>query len=412
MLTAPPLELQKIRKDFPVLGTQMNGKPLVYLDNAATSQKPSSVIKAMNDFYHDRYATINRGVYTLSQQATEACDQVRLKCQKFLNAAKHSEIIFTKGTTESINMVMYGLMDSFKEGDEIILTVMEHHSNLVPWQQLQKKGVRLKFVDIDEEGKLKMEELRKLMHEKTRLIAFTFISNVLGTVNPAAEICALAREKGILSLVDAAQAVPHRAVDVRKLGCDFLVFSGHKMLGPQGIGILYGRKEILGNLTPLLYGGDMVKEVSLEQANFAEVPQIFEAGTQNVVGAVGLGRAVDYLLEMGMEAIEEHDRDIVEYALEKLLAVDGLVLYGPRDARFRGALVSFNLGNIHPHDVAEFLGSKGIIVRAGHLCCQPLMKRLGISSCVRASFYIYTIREDIDKLCSALEECRRFFTHG
>lgn len=335
-------------------------------------------------------------------------DLARGKVARFVNADPE-EIIFTSGTTAGINLLMYSLGSEFNEGDEIILTVMEHHSNLVPWQQLQKKGVRLLYVDIDESGRLRLDELEQMLDEKVKLVCITYVSNVFGVANPIREICAMAHKVGAKVVVDAAQAVPHFPIDVKKLDCDFLVFSGHKMLGPMGVGVFYGKKDLLDEMQPVHYGGDMIKEVSLEGSSFAEAPQKFEAGTQNVAGVIGLGTAIDYLRSIGMENIARHEKELMIYALGKLRRIDKVMIYGYVELGDGIGVISFNLEDIHAHDVAEFLGSRGIAVRAGHMCCQPLMKRLGISSCVRASFYLYNGKEDVDVLCDALNECRRFF---
>ncbi len=397
-----------VKKDFPILQRKVQGKPLVYLNSAATSQKPRAVIDAMHRFYEEGNANIHRGNDFMSVEATRRYDGAREKIAGFIGA-ETEEIIFTSGTTAGINLLMYSLGDDLKSGDEILLTMMEHHSNLVPWQQLKKKGVHVLYADIDEEGRLKMNEFEQFFEGNVKLVCVTAVSNVLGTVNPIKEICEIAHAHGAFVVVDAAQVVPHLPVDVKNWNCDFLVFSGHKMLGPMGVGVLYGKKEILENMKLFLFGGDMIKEVSLEETSFAELPRRFEAGTQNVEAVIGLAEAVDYLEKIGMKNIEEHEKELTRYALERMQQIDGLQIYGPPGVDERLGVISFNLGNFHAHDVAEFLGSRGIAVRAGHMCCQPLMKRLGISSCVRASFYFYNTLEDVDALCSVLEECRRFF---
>lgn len=399
---------EKLKMDFPLLQKNVNGKQLVYLNSAATSQKPKIVIDTVRRFYEEYNSNIHRGNDFMSAEATKQYDLAREKIARFINA-NTEEIIFTKGATEGINLIANSYFYKLKEGDEIILSVMEHHSNIVPWQQLQGEGIKLRFIDIDDKGKLKIDDLKKLINAKTKLIAITYVSNVLGTINSVKEICEIAhnsKNDDVKILVDAAQAVPHLLVDVKKINCDFLVFSGHKMLGPMGIGVLYGRKELLSEIKPLLYGGDMIKEVNLEKSDFAESPRRFEAGTQNVEAVIGLSVAIDYLDNIGLEKIMEHEQELINYAIEKLKKIKGIKIYGPKE---RSGIVSFNLADLHSHDAAEFLGSKGIAVRAGHMCCQPLMKKLGISSCVRASFYLYNIKEDVDMLCNALEECRRFF---
>ncbi len=400
--------MMNCKKDFPLLQRKIHGRNLIYLNSAATSQKPRVVIGSLKRYYEEYNSNVHRGNDFMSFETTRQYDLAREKVARFIGA-ESEEIVFTKSTTESINLLTYSLGQELNKGDEIILTVMEHHSNIVPWQQLQKRGVHLRYVDIDDEGRLKIDELRKLIHSKTKLISLTYVSNVLGTINPVKEICEIAHENGVRVIVDGAQAVPHFSVNVEKLGCDFLAFSGHKMLAPMGIGILYGRKEFLQKMQPFLYGGDMIKEVSLEETSFAELPRKFEAGTQNVGAAVCLGVAIDYLQKIGMENIQKHEKILLKYALEKLQKMKGITVYGPRNIVLRSGVISFNLGDIHAHDVAEFLGSKGIAVRAGHMCCQPLMKRMGISSCVRVSFSLYSAKDDIDAFLNALEECRRFF---
>lgn len=399
---------KNIKKDFPLLQRKIHGRNLVYLNSAATSQKPEVVINALRKYYEQNNANIHRGNDFMSVEATKQYDLAREKVATFIGA-EGDEIIFTKGTTESINLLMYSLGQDLKKGDEIILSVMEHHSNIVPWQFLRKQGVILRFVDIDDEGRFKGDDLKKLINKKTKLISVSYVSNVLGTINPIKEICELADKHEIKVVIDAAQAVPHFFVNVKELDCDFLAFSGHKMLAPMGIGILYGKKKLLERMRPFLYGGDMIKEVSLNGSTFAELPRKFEAGTPNVEAVIGLGVAVDYLEKVGMENVQKHERELARYASERLQKIKGITVYGPKDIALRSGVISFNLQGIHAHDVAEFLGSKGIAVRAGHMCCQPLMKRLGIGSCVRISFYIYNREEDVDLLCNALEECRRFF---
>lgn len=396
---------KNMKSDFPILQKQINGKPMIYLNSAATSQKPRVVIDAIKRYYEEYNSNINRGNDFMSVEATRQFDLSREKVARFVNADSE-EIVFVKSTTEGINLLMHSYLFNLKEGDEIILSVMEHHSNIVPWQQLTKQGVKLKYIDIDAEGRLKTNELKRLINPKTKLISLSYASNVLGTINPIKEICSIAHKHNIKVIVDAAQAIPHFPVDVKELNCDFLVFSGHKMLAPMGIGVLYGKKELFEGINPLLYGGDMIKEVFLEGSSFAEFPRKFEAGTQNVEAVVGLGIAIDYMQSIGMENVQNHEQELTKYALEKLKKIKGITIYGPKE---RAGVISFNLENVHSHDAAEFLGSKGIAVRAGHMCCQPLMKRLGISGCVRVSFYLYNTKEDVDGLCSALEECRRFF---
>ncbi len=400
--------MQDIKKDFPILQKKINGKRFVYLNSAATSQKPEAVIETMKDYYENYNSNLNRGSDSISIRVSKEYEAVREKVARFINADK-DEIVFTKSATESINLVMYSVFQEFSKGDEIILSIAEHHSNLVPWQHVQKKDVKLKFVDVDENGVLRIDQFKKLLNEKTKLVCLMHVSNVLGTINSIKEICKLVHNVGARVLIDAAQSVPNMKVDVKEIGCDFLVFSGHKMLSPMGIGVLYGKKNELEKLNPFLYGGDMISEVELENSSWAEVPRKFEAGTQNISAVVGFGKAIDYLNKVGMETIRNHEKDLVKYTLEKLNKIKGIKIYGPKNLEIRGGVVSFNVSGIHPHDVAEFLASKGIAVRAGHMCCQPLMKRLGVSSVVRVSFYIYNTKEDVDLLCNALEEAIKFF---
>ena len=396
------------KEDFPILQKKVGSKQLVYLNSAATSQKPKHVIQAIKDYYEDYNANIHRGNDFISIKATEGYDKAREKAAEFINAG-YEEIIFTRGTTEAINLVMYSYGMKLKKGDEIILTLMEHHSNLVPWQFLQNFGVKLNYVDIKEDGTLDIEQLKSMINKNTKLIAITYVSNVLGTINPIKDICKIAHEAGVKVLVDAAQAVPHMPVDVKKLDVDFLAFSGHKMLAPMGIGVLYGKKELLKEMNPFLYGGDMIKEVNLHETTFADLPAKFEAGTQNIEGAIGLAGAIDYLKAIGMDRIREHEKELTRYCMQELKKIRQIKIYGSNNIEKRAGVISFNLADLHPHDVAEFLGSRGISVRAGHMCCQPLMRRLKIPASVRASFYVYNDKEDVDALISALKEAIQFF---
>ena len=397
---------EKIRKDFPILQRVVNGKPLVYLDSAATSQKPRQVIQAIREFYENHNANVHRAVHTLSQEATDLYDGAREKIAKFINA-DFSEIVFVKNATEAVNVVLYGwAIKNLKAGDEIISTVMEHHSNIVPWQSLQSRGVKLKFVDIDENGNLDIEQFEKLLSNKTKLVTFTHVSNVLGTINPVKQMVRMAHDHGALALVDGAQSVPHMPVDVRDIGCDFLVFSGHKMLGPTGTGCLYGKKEVLEEMDTFMLGSDMIKEVKLHETSFREAPWKFEPGTPDFAGAFALGIAVDYLRALGMKNVQQHEHEIVQYALKKLSDIDKLQIYGPKD---RGGVISLNLGDIHSHDVSSLLDGDGIAVRSGHHCAQPLMTRLGITAATRASFYIYNTKNEVDTLVNSLEKAKKVF---
>lgn len=399
------MNVKKIREDFPILKRKINGKPLIYFDNTATSQKPIQVINAIREFYEKHNANIHRGVHTLSQEASEMYEEAHDKVAKFINARGREGVIFVRNTTEAINLVAYSWgLNNLKEGDEIVATVMEHHSNIVPWQFLeQRKGVVLKFVDINDDGTLKMEDYEKLITEKTKLVTVTHVSNVLGTINDVVKIGKLAHEVNALFLVDGAQSVPHMPVDVRKIDCDFLAFSGHKMLGPTGIGVLYGKEELLQKMEPFLGGGDMIHEVWLHKATYNTLPWKFEAGTANIAGGVGLAAAIDYLEKIGMENIREHEKKLTEYALKKM-EIENIHIYGPLDVKIKGGVISFNIKDLNPHDVAALLDEHGIAVRSGHHCAQPLMRRLGVNGTVRASFYIYNTKEEIDIFVEALEK--------
>lgn len=408
ILRTKTFDVNKIRKDFPILRRKINGKPLIYFDNTATTQKPKQVIDAIADVYSNHYANIHRGVHTLSQEASVAYEEAHDKVASFINA-KTNEIIFLRNATEALNLIMYAwASDNLKKGDEIITTVMEHHSNIVPWQFLRDKiGIKLKFVDIKEDYTLNLEQLKEFITPKTKIVTVTQVSNVLGTINPVKEIGKIAHENNSLFVVDAAAAVPKMEVDVKKIDADFLDFSGHKMLAPTGIGVLYGKEEILENMKPFLYGGDMIKKVTKESAVWNDVPWKFEAGTPNIADGIGFGAAVDYLQKIGMENVREHDKNLTKYALEQLSAISGITIYGPTDADQKVGTITFNVGDAHPHDVASILDEGGIAVRSGHHCAMPLHIRLGVESTVRASFYIYNTREEIDKLVSGIEHVKK-----
>lgn len=399
------LNMKKIRKDFPILGRKISGKKLVYLDNAATTQKPKAVIDALDEYYEQRNSNVHRGVHTLAEEATEAYEESRKKLARFINADRR-EIIFTRGTTEAINLVKFSL--GFEKGDEIVTTVMEHHSNIVPWLMLKKKGIAVKFVDVNEDGLLEEEQYDDLITEKTKLVTVAHVSNVLGTINDVKKIAGIAHDSGALCLVDAAQSVPHMPVDVKQLQCDFLALSGHKMLGPTGSGALYGKKQLLEEMEPFQGGGEMIKTVSTEKATWNDLPWKFEAGTPNIADSIVLGAAVDYLQKAGMKNIREHEKDLTKYALSRLSEVKGLTIYGP-EAGDRGGVVSFNLGDIHAHDLASVLNDDGIAVRSGHHCAMPLHTRLGIVATARASFYLYNTPAEIDKLVASLKRARKVF---
>lgn len=402
--------MEKVRADFPILKRKVNGKRLVYLDNAATTQKPKVVIDALSDFYSNHNANIHRAVHQLSIEATEAYEKARSKAAAFIKC-KNEEVIFTRGTTESINLVRFAWAEEqMKKDDIIVLTKMEHHSNIVPWQLVaQKTHAKVKYVDLDEDGILNMDEFERAMNDSPKLVAFTHCSNVLGTINDAAMLVRKARKAGATTLVDAAQSVPHMPVDVSQIGCDFLAFSGHKMLGPTGIGVLYGRKELLEGMDPFQGGGDMIKEVHLTGAKWNDVPYKFEAGTTNFADAVGLGVAIDYLSSVGMQKVRDHEVELLKYATEETEKVGGLTIYGPRDTARRGGVLSFNVEGIHPHDMASILDEEGVAIRSGHHCAQPLMERLDVTATNRASFYIYNSYDDVDALVGGLKKAKRMF---
>jgi cysteine desulfurase/selenocysteine lyase len=400
-----------IRVGFPILERQVHpGVPLVYLDSAATSQKPLRVIEAMDAFYRQSNANIHRGIHVLAEEATTLYEDARQKIARFINAPSARQVIYTRNTTESINLVAYSWgRANLGPGDVVVLTEMEHHSNLVPWHILAaEKGLRLEFIPVTDEGLLDMEAYRRLLELRPKLVSFMHVSNVLGTINPAKEIIALAHQAGALALVDAAQSVPHLPVDVQDLEADFLAFSAHKMCGPTGIGALYGRKELLDGMPPFLGGGDMIKRVHLRSFVPNEIPYKFEAGTPAIAEAVGFGAAVDYLTSVGMAAIARHEQEIIRYALERLEEVPGVKLFGPT-ADHKGGVASFTLAEIHPHDISQILDSRGIAIRAGHHCAQPLHDRFGLPATARASFYLYNTKEDVDRLAESLYTVRQVF---
>ncbi|MFN8477156.1 MAG: cysteine desulfurase [Kouleothrix sp.] len=400
-----------LRREFPILQQQVHGKPLAFLDSGASSQKPRRVIRSLEEYYETTNANVHRGVYQLSEQATFAFERARGKVARFVGAASPKEIVFTRNATESINLVARAWGDAnVRAGDRILLTVMEHHSNLVPWQQLaQRTGARLEFLPIDGEGRLVLDDLdRKLAGVK--LVALTQQSNVLGTINPVREIAARAHDAGALVLVDGAQSVPHMPVNVQALGIDFLAFSGHKMCGPTGIGALWGRRQLLEAMPPFLGGGSMIRTVTLYETTYADIPARFEAGTPAIGEAIALGEAADFLSGIGMENIFAHEQQLLGYALEQLADVEGLHVYGPQSIELRGGAVSFTLDGVHPHDIAAVLDGEGVAVRAGHHCCQPLHEILDVPATARASFYLYNIPEEIDRLAAGLEKAQRLFT--
>ncbi len=408
--TLTTFDVANIRADFPLLNQQINGHPLAYLDSTATAQKPATVLDAMDRYYRTINANVHRGVYQISEAATEAYEGTRRTIGRFIGARSTKEIIFTRNTTEAINLVAQSWgRANLRAGDRILLTVMEHHSNIVPWQMLAAQtGAELDFIEIDGSGRLALDNLATLLTERTKIVALTQMSNVLGTINPVELIIAAAKQVGALVLLDAAQSVPHLAVNVQALGCDFLAFSGHKMCGPTGIGVLWARRELLEAMPPFLGGGDMIKRVGLRESTWNALPWKFEAGTPAIAEAIGLGAAVDYLSSVGMQAIHEREQELTRYALEQLSAVGGLTIYGPPAAE-RGGLVSFSLADVHAHDIAAILDTQGIAVRAGHHCAHPLHDILGVASTARASFYLYTTEEEIDRLAAALMLARDTF---
>lgn len=400
----------KIKEDFPVLKRLVNGKRLVYLDNAATTQKPLSVIDCIEDYYKLHNANIHRGVHTLSYESTVMYEEGHKKVAELIGAKDWTEIIFTRNATESINLVAYGWgLHNLHEGDEVVITIMEHHSNIVPWQMLRDvKGITLKYIDVDDRGNLKLEDLPKLITDRTKLVSVIHGSNVTGAVNPVKEICSEAKKAGALVLVDAAQTVPHMHLNVEDLGCDFLVASGHKMLGPTGVGFLYGRAELLESMEPFMYGGDMIEKVTMEGATWNELPWKYEAGTPNIAGGIAIGAAVDYMNMLGLDNIYAHELELTNYASEMFSEIPWINTYEPEtDARV--GVISFNVDGVHPHDVAGTLDEEGIAVRSGHHCAQPLMKRLGMDYAARVSFYLYNTKEDVDLTVRALEKAKKLF---
>jgi cysteine desulfurase / selenocysteine lyase len=401
-------DVQAIRRDFPILSQTVNGHPLVYLDSSASSQKPLAVIEAMDAFYRESYANVHRGVYHLSEKASEAYETARKKVARFINAYSWREVIFTRNATESINLVAYTWgQANIRAGDVILTSEMEHHANLVPWQQLAARtGATVRYIPVDERGCLNMAAFDTLLTPAVKLVAITQMSNTLGTLTPVGEIVEKAHAIGATVLLDSAQAVPHMPTDVQAFGCDFMAFSGHKMLGPTGIGVLWGRKEILADMPPFMTGGDMIKRVSFEDADWNDLPWKFEAGTPAIAEAIGLGAAVDYLNNIGMHLIRQHEIALTTYALQQLDQVEGLRIYGPCEPTSRGGAIAFTLGNIHPHDIAAVLDSQGIAVRAGHHCTMPLHTKLGLQATTRASFYIYNLHEEVDRLVEGLDKAR------
>jgi cysteine desulfurase/selenocysteine lyase len=405
------MKASEIRELFPILNQEVNGHPLVYLDNAATSQKPVSVIEALKHYYEWDNSNVHRGVHTLGSRATDAYEGAREKVAKFIHASSEQEIVFTRGTTTAINIVATSYARSvLREGDEIVITPMEHHSNLIPWQQAAKAtGATLKYIPLQKDGTISLADVENVITDRTKIVSIVYISNVLGVINPIKEIARIAHKHGAKIMVDGAQSTPHMKVDVQDLDCDFYAFSGHKMCGPTGIGVLYGKKSILENMEPIEFGGEMIDHVDLQNSTWKELPWKFEGGTPIIAGAVGLGAAIDFLQQVGMNEILQHDMKLSEYALERMTKIEGLTVYGPHVNR--AGLVTFNLGDVHPHDVATVLDSQGIAIRAGHHCCQPLMRWMEQSSTARASFYLYNTEDDVDQLVKGLQKTKEYFGH-
>ena len=407
------INISKIRQDFPILKRKVNGnKTLVYLDNAATTQKPLSVINAINDYYMNYNSNIHRAVHQLAEEATFEYEKTREKVAKFINAHSADEIIFTRNATEAINLVSYSWgRTNVNKDDRIVITELEHHSNIVPWQILtQERDAELDYIGIDNNGYLNMEDCnRYLQSDKVKLLSISHMSNVLGTIVPINEIIKMAHQKGIFVLVDGAQSVPHMPIDVQSMDCDFMVFSAHKMLGPTGVGVLYAKKEILNEMKPFIGGGDMIKEVYKHRTIYNDLPYKFEGGTPNIADVIGFGAAIDYLKKIGMHNVREHEIEITSYAIKAIAGIKDIILYGPLDTNHRGGVIAFNIGDIHPHDLATIMNDHGIAIRSGHHCAQVLMGRLDIAAASRTSFYIYNTKEEVDKFINALGEARRIF---
>lgn len=404
-----PVDSHAIKKEYPILDQQVHDEPLVYLDNAATTQKPQVVLEEMLDYYQTDNANVHRGVHTLAERATSRYEAARERVRQFIHAGSSKEVLFTKGTTTSLNWVARFASQMLQPGDEVLISIMEHHANIIPWQQAcQQSGAKLVYVYL-KEGRLDMEDLRSKLSTKTKFVSLAHVSNVLGGVNPIKEITQLAHEVGAIMVVDGAQSTPHMAIDVVDLEVDFFAFSGHKMLGPTGIGVLYGKEKWLSQMEPVEFGGEMIDFVYEQSATWKELPWKFEAGTPNIAGAIGLAKAIDVLVDIGMDHVAHHQEELLTYLFPKLQAMEGLEIYGPQDVFQRSGVISFNIKGLHPHDVATALDYEGVAVRAGHHCAQPLLASLGVQSAVRASFYLYNTKEDCDKLLDALEKTKEFF---
>ncbi|MBO0439605.1 cysteine desulfurase [Candidatus Enterococcus ikei] len=408
------INADKIRQQFPILFQEVNDEPLVYLDNAATTQKPKAVLDRLTYYYEHDNANVHRGVHTLAERATKDYEEAREKVRAFINAKETAETLFTRGTTTSLNWVAKSYGDlAVEAGDEIVISYMEHHSNIIPWQQLAgRKGATLKYIEITADGFLDMESAKKQITDKTKIVSIAHVSNVLGVINPVTELAELAHSHGAVLVVDGAQAVPHMPVDVQAIDADFYAFSGHKMCGPTGIGVLYGKRKLLDQMEPVEYGGEMIDFVNLYDSTWKELPWKFEAGTPNIAGAIALGAAIDFLTEIGLEEIHQHEAELVAYVLPKLLAIEGLTVYGPQDPAHHTGVLAFNLDGLHPHDTATALDMEGVAVRAGHHCAQPLLKYLDVPATARASFYLYNTKADADRLIEAILATKEFFQHG
>lgn len=403
------IDVEKIRKDFPILDQIVNDEPLVYLDNAATTQKPKAVLEAVNRYYQEDNANVHRGIHTLAERATASYEAARETVRRFINASSTKEVLFTRGTTTGLNWIGRFAEEILEEGDEVLISIMEHHSNILPWQEAcRKTGAKLVYAYL-KDGGLDLEDFREKLTDRTKFVSITHASNVLGVINPIQELAQLAHEKGAIMVVDGAQSVPHMKIDVQKLDADFFVFSGHKMAGPTGIGVLYGKEHYLNQMSPVEFGGEMIDFVYEQSATWKELPWKFEAGTPNMAGAIGLAAAIDYLEAIGMDAIEHHEQELIAYVFPKLQAIEGLKIYGSQDLAKRSGVISFNLGNLHPHDLATALDYEGVAVRAGHHCAQPLIQYLEVPATARASFYLYNTKEDCDKLVEALIKTKEFF---
>ncbi|MEI5995265.1 cysteine desulfurase [Candidatus Enterococcus mansonii] len=408
------INADKIRQQFPILFQEVNDEPLVYLDNAATTQKPKAVLDRLTYYYEHDNANVHRGVHTLAERATKDYEEAREKVRAFINAKETAETLFTRGTTTSLNWVAKSYGDlAVEAGDEIVISYMEHHSNIIPWQQLaERKGATLKYIEITADGFLDMESAKKQITDKTKIVSIAHVSNVLGVINPVAELAELAHSHGAVLVVDGAQAVPHMPVDVQEINADFYAFSGHKMCGPTGIGVLYGKRELLDQMEPVEFGGEMIDFVNLYDSTWKELPWKFEAGTPNIAGAIALGAAIDFLTEIGLEEIHQHEAELVAYVLPKLLTIEGLTIYGPQDPAHHTGVLAFNLDGLHPHDTATALDMEGVAVRAGHHCAQPLLKYLNVPATARASFYLYNTKADADRLIEAILATKEFFQYG